>query len=288
MPLAGLRSVFDDPDGDPDELSDHDPATSELSDGSEDLLCWRCRKLVPADLPVCPVCRAPQQARAALASVVTPQPENRSGFLVAAITSFVVMLAAGLINAFVQSTLVTPTAMLLADSVVTASFAMVVVVTWLRVPSNPTSPDRHRPLLAWLVALPMLAGLLSVNVVYHYVLREYLGQQLLDNPFKDPVQIAWLLALTCVFPPILEELYFRRVVLDGMYELVDNRVTAVWISSLMFGMAHIGQPFGIPYLVLVGVVLAMLKIWTGGLILPMLVHAAHNAVVVALAVLPRE
>lgn len=50
-------------------------------------------------------------------------------------------------------------------------------------------------------------------------------------------------------------------------------------SSLMFGLAHVGQPFSIPVLILIGVTLGYARIHSGGLALPMLMHGAHNFVV---------
>ena len=56
-------------------------------------------------------------------------------------------------------------------------------------------------------------------------------------------------------------------------------MAAVFVSSVMFGVAHVGSPLSVPVLVLLGFMLGYLRVFSGGLLLPMLVHFAHNAAI---------
>jgi membrane protease YdiL (CAAX protease family) len=91
----------------------------------------------------------------------------------------------------------------------------------------------------------------------------------------------WLVLAICVQPAIFEELFFRYLTL-GHLRSVTGVHGAVWVSSLIFGLAHLGVPLSIPMLVVVGVVLGYARVWSGSLLLPMLMHAAHNLVIVYL------
>jgi membrane protease YdiL (CAAX protease family) len=88
--------------------------------------------------------------------------------------------------------------------------------------------------------------------------------------------------LTCVQPAIVEELFFRYLAL-GALSRATTMTTAVWVSAVMFAMAHIYNPLGLPYLFLAGVVFALARLY-GGLLLPMILHLLHNFAVMAIEV----
>jgi membrane protease YdiL (CAAX protease family) len=47
----------------------------------------------------------------------------------------------------------------------------------------------------------------------------------------------------------------------------------------MFGLAHLGMPLSIPMLILVGLGFGYLRVGSRSIILPMILHFAHNATV---------
>jgi membrane protease YdiL (CAAX protease family) len=158
--------------------------------------------------------------------------------------------------------------------------------------------------LAWLVAWPMLAALLAVNILFITYLRE------LFKPFgpveaeKMKVTLVTVL-LICVQPAIVEELFFRQMVL-GVFRksMATDRLvyrifrfvpfirltahrelgfhSAVWLTAALFAFAHLGNIVGMPYLFLAGVVFGYARVF-GGLPLAMLMHFVHNFVVIAYA-----
>jgi membrane protease YdiL (CAAX protease family) len=143
------------------------------------------------------------------------------------------------------------------------------------------SSSANARLATWALALPVLAGLLGLNHLYHLGLRSYIGIQdraILPGWRQD---LFWAIMLICVQPAIVEELFFRRVTLGTLRQAM-NAHAAVWISALMFGLAHIGAPLSIPMLTLLGVGLGYVRVASGSLVLPMLMHFGHNLAIVFL------
>jgi membrane protease YdiL (CAAX protease family) len=160
-----------------------------------------------------------------------------------------------------------------------AGTALVVAALYI-VPRPPRwpPPDAVHPAWLWPAAMAGLVGVLAVNNAYHFVLRSYLGVQ----PERDPVVAAGvtplLVVVYCVQPAVVEELFFRYLALDTL-RAATGLPQAVAISSLMFGMAHVGVPLSVPMLAFIGVPLALARVFSGGLALPMALHFLHNAIV---------
>jgi membrane protease YdiL (CAAX protease family) len=138
-------------------------------------------------------------------------------------------------------------------------------------------PDGTR-LLAWLAAIPMLAALLLLNILFITYLRE------LFKPFGAPeevkIQVTWVtVLLICVQPAIVEELFFRQMML-GVFRKVMNLHLAVLLTGALFALAHLGNILGMPYLFLAGVMFGYARVF-GGLSLAMIMHFIHNFVVIA-------
>src|SRR5262249_55571120 len=82
----------------------------------------------------------------------------------------------------------------------------------------------------------------------------------------------------CLMPAVFEELFFRHLALGSLREHIGVH-GSVWISSVMFGMAHIGATLSVPILILLGVYFGYARVVSGGLLLPMMLHFVHNAVI---------
>ena len=129
----------------------------------------------------------------------------------------------------------------------------------------------------WLIFSLLLLVLLAANFGYHWLLRE-----LLQVPIQEDELTAKLDALVfithCIQPAIVEEAYCRGLAL-GILRGMLGKHGAVWISAIMFGLLHVGAPFSIPYLTLVGVCFGYARLATGGMLLPIALHFAHNLIV---------
>jgi CAAX protease family protein len=105
--------------------------------------------------------------------------------------------------------------------------------------------------------------------------NEYLRSPQLAAPRLPFTPLTFL--LVCIQPAVVEEFFFRYLAMNAIRRHVGMHGT-VWVVAVMFGLAHIGQPIGIPVLILAGVFLGYARILSGGLLLPMLLHLIHNTV----------
>jgi membrane protease YdiL (CAAX protease family) len=121
---------------------------------------------------------------------------------------------------------------------------------------------------------------MALNIGYGYLLREWLRPKWL--PPDDPTPWTYFTLITVVIQPaIIEELFFRYLAIGVLRQVTGNHA-AVFVSSVMFALAHIYNPFGMPYLFVCGMFLGYVRIGTGTILLPILFHGIHNAIVVYL------
>ena len=294
----------------------HAPPADEIRDGEvgvpqapvpSDLQeCWRCGKWVELRRGACPICRAAVRAERtpvahqwdahpfpehSVAAEAVPRP------IKAVLWVFAMMLGTSVIQAWwlrdgsgierlprKEQQRVLLEQLIVFEAIDT--FLVVVAFAWAsRPPAIRRSDSQYAA--AWLSAGPLLALLLGINWSYHELLRNALGQP----PFIEFIELdvrsnpALIVLAVCVQPAIVEELFFRYLALTHLRSVMGLH-GAVWVSSVMFGMAHIHAPLSIPILILVGAGLGYMRVWSGGLAIPMVMHAVHNAVVLYLECKP--
>src|SRR5262249_50073951 len=138
---------------------------------------------------------------------------------------------------------------------------------WIGLP--PSLPRRSTTARAatWSFALPGLVLLLGLNYAYTRLINDFLGLPMIDNAFLTHKDFLVLTLLTiCLQPAVVEELFFRYLVL-GSLRTATSTQAAILISSVMFGMAHVDNPLGIPYLIVLGWVLGSIRVASGSLLL---------------------
>lgn len=249
--------------------------------------CWRCGKLVAGGVPRCPYCAAALR-EAGAATGERAAPAWRPSGLARVMVAFALLLAANVVLAtFVRVSgwsgrhgTAAEQYRLLALLLASEAFdALVVLATWLAVVRQPRPPSATawRDFGAWLAAAPLLVGLLAANVGYHRLLLDYLGvsPDRLEPSF-GLVWWPWLVLAICVQPALVEELFFRGIAFDSL-TATTGAGTALLLSSVMFALAHTGVVLSMPLLFLMGLCFGLARIWSGGLVLPMAMHAAHNA-----------
>ncbi|MFN8532928.1 MAG: type II CAAX endopeptidase family protein [Dehalococcoidia bacterium] len=93
---------------------------------------------------------------------------------------------------------------------------------------------------------------------------------------NSPLSLAFALLSASVVAPIAEETFFRGLVLQGLNGRL-GQVAAVLVSSALFALSHL-VPQVLPPIFLLGVFLALLRIWSGSLWPSIALHAAFNTV----------
>ncbi len=90
----------------------------------------------------------------------------------------------------------------------------------------------------------------------------------------DPLGVVLLVLITVVLAPIIEELFFRGLLLRSVEKRFGPR-WALWASSLVFAAVHL-QLLQFPALLIIGLVLGWLALRTGRLGPSIWAHAAFN------------
>lgn len=159
---------------------------------------------------------------------------------------------------------------------VTAIMLLVVTKTWQRLGAVPLLPLEFN-INAFLWAIGMASGIIiSSSIIYrlwpayHRSADKYL--ELVIKPLIWP-DLIWLGLL----PGLSEELLFRGVMLPAL----GLNLTAVIISSLLFGVLHLSGTDQWPYVVwatIIGFALGYCALITGNLLIPIVAHVITNLV----------
>ncbi len=110
-------------------------------------------------------------------------------------------------------------------------------------------------------------------------LRRYFGVEKLEIP-RDQIVTA---VIAVVFAgPIVEELIFRHLAFRA-FPFDRSRVwcaIAIISSSFLFALSHSGHPASLVGTFLIGVVFGIARISSGGLMMPIILHASYNLSVI--------
>ena len=248
--------------------------------------CWRCAKQVAADVGACPFCEARLSATTPPSARVGAQAEGTAITFVC--WAFALLLLGSLVQAAVLA--LSPD---VADPRAASTFRLyvmlgtealdtliiVVALAWCFRQVRPSLVSTRSALGAWCMAPFVLAALLVLNFSYHALLRGIIHAPLSPADLLfEPRDTTLVLLAICVQPALVEEMFFRYLAV-GVFRAAMSVHAAVWVSSAMFGMAHVGTPLSIPMLFVLGLGLGYMRVLSGGLALPMLMHFAHNAAV---------
>jgi len=147
--------------------------------------------------------------------------------------------------------------------------------------------------LGVLVALALLpfcyVQLLVVNQVWDWLRPDQVRPQhptleWLTRLISNRQVVILLLVKAAVITPLIEELFFRGVLLGSVRRLLGSSWSAVLLSSVAFGLVHMGVPASVLPLTSMGVVLAVLRI-RAGLAACVIAHGLFNVRTLALALI---
>ena len=131
-----------------------------------------------------------------------------------------------------------------------------------------------------LVLAPLLALAAVLNQLVPY--QHPVMKQLMAS--RDSWSVGLVVATAIVAAPLVEELFFRRI-LQGWLEKrlpASDGALAIGLSAAAFALAHQGQGLAFVPLFPLGIVLGMMANRTGSIVPCILLHAFFNAVSVIL------
>lgn len=137
--------------------------------------------------------------------------------------------------------------------------------------------------IAALIGSSLLVSLLVALTGSEATAEQVLTQDLTGTP----AELLLVVAAAVVMAPLAEELLFRGL----LHRALRRRLAiapATLLSSILFAVVHLdvatSQPLALAGLTLVGAVLAVAAERTGGLLVPVIIHATYNAVTIMVVV----
>lgn len=171
---------------------------------------------------------------------------------------------------------------LIRDTVICEGLDTVIVLVGLLAAGWPAvRRSELSPVYAWSLAAPMLVLFLGLNIGYSFALQWIFP----PDPEAVSVDIGlsdgwWAILLVCVQPAVVEELFFRYLLFGHLRRHLGVHAS-VWLSAVVFGIAHVGNVGGWPVLIVLGAGLGYARAYSNGLMLPIGLHFAHNLAVLA-------
>lgn len=168
--------------------------------------------------------------------------------------------------------------------------ACVLVVGVLRTcPGAAFSPPRLRWHQVAILAVPAtLAILVVTSAMYHglvwlwrlmapgYVPDQHAVLVALQNDPVPPMGTWHLFAQAVLVAPLVEELFFRGLLLEAALRYLRRPGVAIATSAVLFGLVHYGVPMSVLPLTVMGLGLGYLRVRYGSLGLCIAVHVLFN------------
>ncbi len=281
-------------DSDAVDSAVHRDVFSSSGPDDERAVCWRCGSTFSNSASKCPKCLAQNRTFAGeIEATKSDKGSAQSPAIVQTVWAFAAMALVSIFTAVVTSLSIERQEQLTEEAaqtqlgwitVVEVLDTIIVLIALSRIKLAPKwpQPARMHVGVLWFLALPLLMTTLALNVGYHYWLSETLGLVVERESLTSfPSLWMWLFFAVCLQPAIVEEFFFRRVALGAALEVIPP-TQAILITSMLFAMAHLGAPLSIPVLAMLGAVLGMLRLASGGLLLPIVFHFLHNLCVLLL------
>ena len=180
--------------------------------------------------------------------------------------------------------------MVIAEGALAAPAIFVAWVLVKRVPGivefRPLS--RFAPVILVLLGVALWVTSLGVLQTQYLLVKpdaQYIAQfQSLLEGLRPRRPLGWVFSIgaIAVAPAVCEEILFRGVLTPVFHRFI-GRVSAIAISGVLFGIIHLDRlpngdavPYRVPFAIVLGMLLAMLRIDTGSLWPPIVAHAVLN------------
>jgi hypothetical protein len=130
---------------------------------------------------------------------------------------------------------------------------------------------KSHPINVLIVLVLTVMGLLVIDPLTNLIPMPEEVRELFEQMFSKSVP-AFFTAV--VFAPILEELIFRGIVLEGFLKNYSP-VKAILLTNVLFGLAHL-NPWQFAGAFLMGILISWVYYKTKNLLLPVLMHLLNN------------
>ena len=132
------------------------------------------------------------------------------------------------------------------------------------------------------IAIGVLACVYGVNIISAFIYSAASGEQpgmpeqLQELAFSgNPLALAVMGLMACIWAPFAEELYFRRFLLRGLAKPLPI-AAAIFIQAFLFAILHDYGPLHLTTIFVLGLALGVVYAWRRTIVTPMLVHMLQN------------
>lgn len=174
--------------------------------------------------------------------------------------------------------------------VVGLAFPVLMYLALRRIPLTQALPfERTGAMRVAAYALLGCAGCMIADIPANLVVQAEqffgFGGDMLEMPLNDnPLVLALYVLSTVIIPPIVEEMMFRGMILQGLRRFGDG--FAVIASAAMFGLYH-GNFAQAVFAFLCGLILGYVAVRSNSLLPAILIHFLNNALSVAIQMAER-
>ncbi|WP_426716925.1 CPBP family intramembrane glutamic endopeptidase [Corynebacterium auriscanis] len=147
------------------------------------------------------------------------------------------------------------------------------------------APRRSLWHLLWWTPLTVVVGAIGASIVGPLLGVGSEPPSPTDAGLSLPLPlVVVLLACVTVVVPLIEEIVFRRVLLDWL-----GRYLPMWLAAgitiVVFTVAHV-SPAAMVYLIFTSTSLTLARLWFATLSAPLIIHSTNNALVALIVLLP--
>jgi membrane protease YdiL (CAAX protease family) len=161
-------------------------------------------------------------------------------------------------------------------SIYVTQFSLSVLVGWLWL--RRSGAVKLRVGAGWSAAPMVLAGvvlLTAAGIVIEPLLLAF-PDKWLENLARVVGRGGWAIATTVVAAPLLEELFFRGLMLERLSQRW-RPTAAVMATALVFGLAHVFNPPQMINAFVMAIVMGYIYLASGSLVAVIAIHAINNA-----------
>lgn len=137
-------------------------------------------------------------------------------------------------------------------------------------------------IVGYLAGLPLLALALVPVLILSRFAGSVPSHPIVEEISGNPLTIALILALGCLWAPVVEETFFRGMLFGHLRRRRHWAVSAA-LTGLVFAAIHPQGWMAVPLLGTIGFTLGAIREWRGSIIAPMTAHALNNGAVLLLA-----
>lgn len=153
------------------------------------------------------------------------------------------------------------------------SYVMTFLILWALKYVKPAELVKKVPGKILLISIPMV---FCTMMVLNYFNASLQLPNVMEEQFLAMTDTIWGFFAIAVFGPVMEEVIFRRIMIDEFRKSTKRTWLAILISSLLFGLVHM-NPAQIPFAFAAGIFFGWMYVQTGSMLPSIVGHIVNNS-----------